>query len=128
MNIDKIIEKYNKLSKSYNAVFPEHRNYKQLADWLLQLKRYQLLEAQGNLISLPCAVGDRVWEVNIERNLISEYLIKSITIYPFSVQFNWELKNGIYKNVVGFAGSDIGKTVFLTKSEAEAKLWELMTD
>ena len=35
------------------------------------------------------------------------------------------LIDGVYKNVVGFADFHIGDTVFLTKSEAEAKLKEL---
>lgn len=41
MNIDEAIEKYNKLSKACNVVFPQTRNYKQMANWLEQLKEYQ---------------------------------------------------------------------------------------
>ena len=34
MNIDEAIEEYNKLSKACNVVFPQTRNYKQMANWL----------------------------------------------------------------------------------------------
>lgn len=89
-----------------------------------RLKEYEDLEEQGRLIKLPCKIGDTVWEVNKERNIVSEFTIKSVTKYPLSIQFNWKLVNGIYRNIAGFADFHIGKTVFLTKSEAEAKLKE----
>lgn len=53
MNIDEVIKEYNKLSKACNVVFPQTRNYKQIANWLEQLKEYQLLEEQGRLVKLP---------------------------------------------------------------------------
>lgn len=90
-----------------------------------KLKEYEDLEEQGRLIKLPCKVGDIVYEANADRNIVSEFEVISIVIYSYSIQFNWQLIDGIYKNVVGFSDFDIGKTVFLTKSEAEAKLEEL---
>lgn len=93
-----------------------------------RLKEYEDLEEQGRLIKLPCKIGDTVWEVNKERNIVSEFTIKSVTKYPLSIQFNWKLVNGIYRNIAGFADFHIGKTVFLTKSEAYEKLKELRGD
>lgn len=61
MNIDEAIEEYNKLSKACNVVFPQTRNYKQMANWLEQLKEYQQLVEQGRLIKSPCKVGDTVY-------------------------------------------------------------------
>lgn len=42
-SLDQAIEKYNKLSKACNVVFPQNQNYKQTAEWLAQLKEYQQL-------------------------------------------------------------------------------------
>ena len=42
--------------------------------------------------------------------------------------FNWKCEKGIYINVRGFTEYEIGKTVFLTKSEAEQKLKEMDGD
>lgn len=90
-----------------------------------KLKDYEDAEENGLLLRLPCKVGDIVWEVNAERKRISKFVIESITIYPCNViQFNWTLLEGIYKNIVGFSKAELGKTVFLTKEEAEAKLKE----
>lgn len=70
-----------------------------------KLAEYENLEEQGRLIKLPCKVGDSIYSV-IEDGL-------TIIELKFSLDFYVRRKN------------DIGKTVFLTKSEAEAKLKEL---
>ena len=85
-----------------------------------KLAEYEDLEEQGLLLKLPCKVGDTVY--SITRDFISEYIVESIRIYEHSIQFYWKCTKGIYHNVVGFANFDIGKTVFLTKQEAQAAL------
>ena len=114
------------------------REHEQLAEWLIQLKEYQQLEEQGRLIKLPCKVGDTVWVVTSPFNVfddaeydenikdeVYEGYVSSITFYNDSNQYR------IYaKETNRFIGaylreSDFRKTVFLTKSEAEAKLEEL---
>lgn len=87
------------------------------------LGKYEDLEEQGRLLRLPCKVEDTVYKIT--RNFISEYKIISETIYPYSIQFNWQCTKGIYGNLVGFADREIGETVFLTREEAEAKLKEM---
>lgn len=74
---------------------------------------------------MPCKVGDTVYGINIDRNIASALKIISVKIYSYAIYFNYQLIDGIYKNIVSFTDFDIGKTVFLTKSEAEAKLKEL---
>ena len=88
-----------------------------------QLCEYKDLEEQGRLIELPCAVGDTVWQIT--RNFISEFKIKSFICDNEGIFFYWECINGIYINILGFSDNRIGKDVFLTKEEAEAKLKEL---
>lgn len=83
-----------------------------------RLKHYEDLAEQGRLIELPCKVGDTVWFVN-ER--IYECIVDSYVIYKTNVGIS-------LKYCMGSAYVDIfffGKTVFLTKAEAEAKLKEL---
>lgn len=101
--------------------------HEQLAIWLAELKRYKDLEEQHRLIELPCAVGDTVYEVQEIRKRIQEYTIISIHFSHSSILIGWEINDGkgIYSNLNGFEVSAIGKTVFLTKEEAEAKLKEL---
>ena len=81
-----------------------------------RLKEYEDLEEQGRLIKLPCKVGDTVYVI-VGKN-ISVQKIQRVTI-------DSEGKIEFCTKKRGFALFDIGKTVFLAKSEAEAKLKEL---
>ena len=84
-----------------------------------KLGKYEDLEEQGRLVILPCKVGDTLYR--LVPNLYREYV--EIKIAQFVIN-----KNGIYfmtDKGVSWSADKIGKTVFLTKSEAEAKLKEL---
>lgn len=94
-----------------------------LQDAIDKLAHYEDLEEAGRLIELPCAVGDTVWQIT--RNFISEFKIKSFVCDNEGIFFYWECISGIYINILGFSNNRIGKDVFLTKEEAEAKLKEL---
>lgn len=96
-----------------------------IATILKKLADYEDLEEQGRLIKLPCKVGDTVYGINTDRNIVSALKIISVKIYSYAIYFDYQLIDGTYKNIVSFADADIGKTVFLTKSEAEVKLKEL---
>ena len=91
-------------------------NYNKL---LTKLGEYEDLEEQDLLLRLPCKVGDTLYR--LVPNLYREYV--EIKIAQFVIN-----KNGIYfitDKGVSWSADKIGKTVFLTKSEAEAKLKEL---
>ena len=96
------------------AVF--YRNLWAMTDLRERLKEYEDSEEQGRLIKLPCKVGDIVYVI-VGKN-ISVQKIQRVTI-------DSEGKIEFCTKKRGFALFDIGKTVFLTKSEAEAKLKEL---
>ena len=90
-----------------------------------KLAHYEDLEEQGRLVELPCKIGDTVYVVEDwgYRKELKEREVGVITlkgINDFSKEF-WE---DVYGGVLGNF-SDIGKTVFLTKVEAEAALKEL---
>lgn len=91
-----------------------YRNLWAMADLREKLKGYEDLEEQGRLIKLPCKVGDTVYEITgaTTRGYDWKYLTYE-KAYVHGTVFNLGRLN------------DIGKTVFLTKSEVEAKLKEL---
>lgn len=99
---------------------------------LQKLADYEDLEEQGRLVKLPCKVGDTVWDNDYGRPYAY-----TITAFSFGecegcidepvatkeVVFYYTNSSG---SIIGsFAESEIGKSVFLSKSEAEAKLKEL---
>ena len=97
-----------------------------------KLKDYEDLEEQGRLIKLPCKVGDTVWDNDFGRPCAytitafsfgecEEYICEPVTTKK--AVFYYANSSG---SITGsFAESEIGKSVFLNKSEAEAKLKEL---
>ena len=91
-----------------------------------KLKEYKDLEKQGLLLRLPLKIGDTVYSVT--RDFISEYKICSIEKYNEGFFFNWKCEKGMYINIRGFTNHQIGKDVFLTKTEAEQKLKEMESD
>ena len=87
-----------------------------ISDALKKLADYEDLEEQGRLVKLPCKVGDTLYR--LVPNLYREYV--EIKIAQFVIN-----KNGIYfitNRGVHWNVNRIGKTVFLTREEAEAKL------
>nr|DAK93111.1 MAG TPA: hypothetical protein [Caudoviricetes sp.] len=97
----------------------------ELVGLLEQLKEYQQLEEQGRLVILPCKVGDTVY-------CIENKEIYTCTVGKISISKN----NGVWVEInfpkempdivaIEYNPDDFSKTVFLTKSEAEAKLKEL---
>lgn len=93
--------------------------FKKLAD-------YEDLEEQGLLVRLPCKVGDTVYVPT--RNFVSELRITMVSVDMHEAYFSWMLNSGIYPNLDGFHGYELGKTVFLTREEAEKKLEELKNE
>lgn len=101
-------------------------------DMVKKLADYEDLEEQGRLIKLPCKVGDTVWDNDCGRPCAytitafsfgecEEYICEPVTTKE--VVFYYENSS---RSITGsFAESEIGKSVFLNKSEAEAKLKEL---
>lgn len=98
------------------------RSYKALD----KLKEYEDLEEQGLLLKFPCKVGDTVYTNTI---MLGWNLRKKDRPYKLNVVFigtngTKSFMNVAYKNghMFQFDFSDIGKTVFLTKAEAEEAL------
>lgn len=99
----------------------------ELVGLLKQLKEYQHLEEQSRLIKLPCKVGDVVYFAHHDRVISSEVL--SAKYHAEAENHGVFIRERLTIDVEGVSAEidfgDIGKTVFLAKSEAEAKLKEL---
>ena len=77
--------------------------------WLkvyFKLKEYEDLEEQGRLVKLPCKVGDTVYHV-VQGRIVE---VSNVDLFFL---------------LLSVAENRFNNSVFLTKSEAEAKLKEL---
>lgn len=91
---------------------------------LEKLAIYEDLEEQGLLVRLPCKVGDDLYcIVNGE--------VKKLKVHSFGIP-DFEITDIEFKYVDGFKivrfVGEVGKTVFLTREEAEKKLEELKNE
>ena len=99
-----------------------------VTDALNRLAYYEELEEQGLLVKLPCKVGDMVYFIKSAFSLAAFPIeAKVMTINPFFNPNHLRFEtittyNGIQRY---FESKAIGKTVFLTREEAEKVLLEL---
>lgn len=108
--------------------------YEQVAKWLKELKSYKEAEEQGLLVRLPCKVGDKVWDNDFGHP--ESYEIKAFSYGYCDSYVEPDIEDQIifyYENYSGsiagaFTMSQLGKTVFLTREEAERKLEEMKKD
>ena len=84
------------------------------------LGKYEDLEEQGLLARLPVPIGTTVYEFEPLNKIVkgcTERTIIKYTVYDDSIWFNFA--DGYMKDI-----KDFGKTIFLTREEAEQKLEE----
>lgn len=97
-------------------------------DMIEKLADYEDLEEQGRLVKLPCNRGDKIYFIKSAFSMAHfpiEARITSICGIDCDSDVMYSSITEYNKIDRRFKSSDIGKTVFLTKSEAEAKLKEL---
>ena len=85
-----------------------------------KLAEYEDLEEQGLLVKLPCKVGDVVYCFDYPRTdivVVCEEEVEKVLIWEngISIETAWDI----------YRPNDFGKTVFLTKAEAEKALEEM---
>ena len=92
---------------------------------LMELKKYQEADKDGRIVVPPCKVGDRLYEVT-GRKTISVYKVRAIRVELFGLFIEWEIVEGfVWQSLSGINAGEIGKTVFLTREEAEKALKEV---
>lgn len=107
--------------ESHSVVRRALRCIKKLVAEVEPYKAYKDLEEQELLIKLPCKVGDMVWfntykhgeDVGLQPHKVEEVRVRFLMERDYADP---------YTEIPDY---DFGKTVFLTKEEAEAKLKEL---
>ena len=120
------LENYPVDNNDFIKRYLEHR---QTAEWLMELKKYKKLDEQGLLLLLPCKVGDTVYRINpyaIEPIISMKVLqIRFCELYVGNSFLRIDAINDEDMGEFCYFKNDIGKTVFLTKEEAEAALKEM---
>ena len=87
-----------------------------------RLREIAEADKDGRLVVLPCKVGDTVYEVT-SRKTISEYRVKAIRVELFCTFIEWDIVDGfVDKSIFCVPVNELGKTVFLTREEAEKAL------
>ena len=100
---------------------------KQRGELVDRLAYYEDLEEQGRLVVLPCKVGDHVW-INGILGLgeAEEHIVTKVNRYDdengVRLYFYADLVGTDGQSWVRFFDDQIGKTVFLTREEAEVAL------
>lgn len=103
-----------------SSVIKEYWEHKQVAEYLKKLKDYENLEEQGRLIKLPCKIGTEVYNTTWWDDVQEKVVVKGKTY------FRTVRKHKVTKSTFSYFDiGEFGKTIFLTKSKAEAKLKEL---
>ena len=88
-----------------------------------KLAEYEDLEEQGLLLRLPCKIGTKVYNITWWDDVQKKVVVKGKTYYR-TIH-----KHKVSKSTFGYTDiEEIGKTVFLTKAEAEQKLKEMESD
>lgn len=103
-----------------------------------KLSAYEDAEEQGLLLRLPCKVGDTVYvitspfnvfdDIEYDENMkdeVYEAYVSSVSFYESGEQYRIYAKATNHFIGAYFRECDFGKTVFLTKAEAESKLAEM---
>ena len=94
-------------------------------DMVKKLADYENLEEQGKLIKLPCKVGDTVY-VKMAQYCKTHYAEAEVKDFVHFISCGFCIvATSKYFDKQNIPFSEFGKTVFLTRSEAEEKLKEL---
>lgn len=130
--MERLTERYDIAPDGESDVWVKQHDYISAARKLCD---YEELEEQGLLVRLPCKVGDMVWDNDF--GYPESYEIKAFS-YGYcdsyvepgigiedEIIFYYENYTHSISITGAFPMSEIGKTVFLTREEAEKKLEEM---
>lgn len=92
-----------------------------------RLEEYETAEEEGRLVVLPCKVGQDLFGI-YNRTIIDGYadgyLLEKTSVHSDADHWIW-LQDKNSKNYWKVSFDEIGKTVFLTREEAEKALKEM---
>ena len=124
---DDLVEAADRIANQSTHIAALQKEIEKLRGQLRHLGKLAEADRDGRLVVPPCKAGDTVYEVTSRKN-ISEYRVKAIRVELFCTFIEWDIVAGfVDKSIFGVPVDEIGKTVFLTREEAEAAL-EAMKD
>ena len=109
------------------AVF--YRNLWAMAELREKLKEYEDLEEQGMLIKLPCKVGDKIFldfagfGKDVDKFTVKDFHLDCFKNRETILFCDYESDDRTLSGQIDVM--EFGKSVFLTRAEAEAKLAEM---
>lgn len=119
--MERLTERMENAPDGESNVWVKNHDYIKVSE---KLAEYEDLEEQGLLVRLPCKVGDYLY-------CIVNGKVKKLKVHSFGVS-DFEITDIEFKYVDGFKivrfVGEVGKTVFLTREEAEKKLEELKNE
>ena len=105
----------------YEDTIPAEMTNDDIRAVLKKLADYEDLEEQGLLVRLPCKVGEKLW-------CIVNSAIRELRVHHFDMPA-FGTTDIVFRYADGFKlerfVGEIGKTIFLTREEAEKKLEEM---
>lgn len=105
----------------YEDTIPAEMTNDDIRAVLKKLATYEDLEEQGLLVRLPCKVGEKLW-------CIVNSAIRELRVHHFDMPA-FGTTDIVFRYADGFKlerfVGEIGKTVFITREEAEKKLEEM---
>ena len=115
---ERLVELLRKSGASFERALPE-----EISDYLIA----------NNVVVTPCKVGDTVHSFSADFGVVLPYLVGNLNIgYMGKSGTYWNYEANCHDpetdellDEIDFEIDDIGKTVFLSRSEAEAKLKEM---
>jgi len=121
------MSEYKRLKAQYDEL-KQKEEAKVIAKWCAnlgilpsELATLAQAKAEDRLVVLPCKLGDMIWRINPYKE------IEPYKVIEFSFHGDSKYIRGAYeKKWLGcFNFDEFGKTVFLTKAEAEAALQQI---
>lgn len=111
------------------VVLEKDCTFKIRGDVIDKLADYEDLEEQGRLVILPCKVGDKIFldfagfGKDVDKFTVKDFHLDCFKNGETTLFCDYESNDRTLSGQIDV--TEFGKTVFLTKSEAEAKLKEL---
>lgn len=104
--------------------------YEQVAKWMEELKSYKEAEEQGLIVRLPVSIGTKVYVIASMFDCIYDYdNCKATQKWKCEedIPCEYERKSYYVKEIefTSIMKNSIGKSIFLTREEAENKLEEM---